>query len=450
MQFQEGQEVGPWRLLRALGEGGNSEVWAAERDGVPEQALKILLDRRPTAVPYQRFRREIETHKKIGSRPDVVPMLDWHLPDAPSRRDRAWMAMPIAQPVREALSGETLEEVVAAVAAFSRTLSDIAAKHQIAHRDVKPGNLYRLQGQWAVGDLGLVDVPGADALTEPDRIVGPANFVAYEMMVSADTADPFLADVYSLAKTLWVLATDQLWPPPGHQPARVEALAIHAFRAHPRTEALDLIIDRSTQGPEVRPSMSALAAELEAWLAEPKMEEPNKLELGDIAASIRSSLAPQMAEEQDAEHLAAEARESANFLAAALEPLIVAVEEAAPTADRRIDEKITRNFVLPLEVIGAPLVERRWLIGVRVIGPGRLPMAFRLMAGLSLLDDGTVYLAGAYLVAPERTMGSAYSQRYEPFVGIPGGMAIRQAIDKLVNDMRVDLRAALEAFGEAL
>ena len=401
-------------------------------------------------MPYRRFQREIQTHQKIGSRPDVVPMIDWYLPDAPSRRDRAWMSMPIAQPVRQALSGRTLEEVVAAVASFSRTLADIAAQHGIAHRDVKPGNLYRHDEAWAVGDLGLVDIPGAEALTDPDRIVGPANFVAYEMMVLADTADPYLADVYSMAKTLWVLSTDQLWPPPGHQAIQATALAIGAFRSHSRTEALDAIIDRCTRAPEQRPGMSALADELDAWLSSPEMEEPEELEIEDVAAAIRSSLAPQMAEQQSAEQRAAEAQESAGMLAEALEPLISAVESAAPTAERNVDEKITHTLVLPIEAMGMPLVERYWPFGVRVVGPGHVPMAFRMMAALALLDDGNVYLAGAYLVAPEGVMESNYSRRYEPFEGIPGSLAVQQAIRKLADDMRADLRDALEAFGQAL
>jgi hypothetical protein len=377
-------------------------------------------------------------------------MLDWHLPDAPSRKDRAWMSMPISEPVRSALSGRTLEQVVSAVAAFSRTLADIGAEYGIAHRDIKPGNLYSNAGHWAVGDLGLVDVPGAEALTEPDRIVGPANFVAYEMMVSAGSADPFQADVYSMAKTLWVLATDQLWPPPGHQPSTISVLSVGKFRAHPRAETLDLIIDRSTRAPELRPSMSALADELDAWLAEPQVEEPEELNLDDIAASIRSSLAPREEEQRTSEELADEAQESADFLGTSFEPLISAVEKVAPMAERNVDEEIARTLVGPIEAMGTPSVKARWLVSARAVGPGQLPIAFRLLAGLALLDDGTVYLAGAYLVAPEKVLGNLYSRQYESFVGPPGGLATRQAIEKLASDMRADFRDALSVFSEAL
>ncbi len=251
MQFQAGATVGPWWLVRFLGEGGHAEVWACARDGEEERAVKILRDRRADTVSYQRFRREIETHRQLGSRPDLVPMLDWHLPEEPNRRDRAWMSMPIAVPVREALANAPLELVIEALAAFAETLADLQTRFGIAHRDVKPGNLYRHDGAWAVGDLGLIDLPGADSLTEPDRIVGPANFVAYEMMSSPATADPHLADVYSLAKTLWVLATGQTWPPPGHQP---HGEGLQAIGAYGRTHAPPSLIGSSTAAHAGRPS----------------------------------------------------------------------------------------------------------------------------------------------------------------------------------------------------
>jgi Protein kinase domain len=448
MQFNADGTVGPWTLIEPLGEGGNSEVWIAKREGEERRALKILRDRRPAAVPYQRFRREIDAHRRLGQRPDVVPMLDWSLPEEPSKRDRAWMSMPIAVPVREALQGKSLEEVVAATASFANTLAEIAAEYGMAHRDVKPGNLYLYEKRWAVGDLGLIDVPGAETLTEPDRIVGPANFVAYEMMVEADRADPHLADVYSLAKTLWVLSTEQTWPPPGHQPAVVGALGIGSFRAHPRAAELDQIVDRCTRASAERPALLGLAEELDAWLAATELTEPGEIDIGDIAASIRSSLAPQRAEEERAEQRRADAQSTADLLSDALDPLIAAVEREVPDASRVIDEKAVRTLVLPMEAIGTPAIEAYWLVGVRVVGPGRMPIAFRMMSGLSLLDDGQIYLAGAYLVAPERTLGSAFNRRYEPFVGIPDGLASEQAVVKLAGEMSEDLRPALQAFSE--
>ncbi len=114
-----------------------------------------------------------------------------------------------------ALAGQPLEEVVRAMAAVARTLSALKGSHGLAHRDVKPGNLYWLDGRWLVGDFGLVAVPDVEELTKSDRPMGPVHFTAYEMIVNPAHADPFPADVFSLAKTLWVLAVDQRFPPAG-------------------------------------------------------------------------------------------------------------------------------------------------------------------------------------------------------------------------------------------
>jgi serine/threonine protein kinase len=112
-----------------------------------------------------------------------------------------------------------LPAIVAAVASIADTLATLRREHGLTHRDIKPQNLYRHDGTFVVGDFGLVAVPDAEALTAPGKLVGPANFVAWEMMAKEPGVNPAPADVYSLAKTLWVLAAGANWPPPGHQPA---------------------------------------------------------------------------------------------------------------------------------------------------------------------------------------------------------------------------------------
>jgi hypothetical protein len=431
MQFAAGTTVGPWTLVRFLGEGGNAEVWACRRDGEPERAVKILRDRRPDAVSYQRFRREIETHE-------------------PTRRDRAWMSMPIAEPVRDALSGGPLEAVVEAVAAFANTLAELRESYGIGHRDVKPGNLYRHEDAWAVGDLGLIDLPGADSLTETDRIVGPANFVAYEMMTSAATADPHLADVYSLAKTLWVLATAQVWPPPGHQPHGNQLQAIGAYRAHARTADLDRLIDQCTRTPQERPPLARFAAELRAWLDEPTVNEHENLDLGDLAARVRGQLAPELARREVAADRRDAAQRDAGQLSDALQPLIEAVGDAAPNTQIVPDLELVNPMLLPPTTIAAPAVEDHWLYGARVVGPGQLPMDFNLMALVAALDNGLEHIAGAYVVKRERLLGAAFMKKYGPWQVIPGNLEARQAIRTLADEMSNDLRAALQAFVDAL
>ena len=135
----------------------------------------------------------------------MLPVIAAEVPETPSDERPAWLAMPIAETVREALTDTpTLDEVVAAVRAYATTLATLA-EQGVHHRDVKPDNLFRLHDEWVVGDFGLVTWPGKSAATEPGQKLGPANFVAPEMVRDATQADAGPADVWSLAKVLWVL-----------------------------------------------------------------------------------------------------------------------------------------------------------------------------------------------------------------------------------------------------
>jgi hypothetical protein len=78
-----------------------------------------------------------------------------------------------------------------------------------------PDNLFFFENRFAVGDFGLVSFEGKSADTAQGERIGPMFFMAPEMLNSAIEADGQFADVYSLAKTLWVMATGQRSPQPG-------------------------------------------------------------------------------------------------------------------------------------------------------------------------------------------------------------------------------------------
>jgi DNA-binding beta-propeller fold protein YncE len=195
--------------------------------------------------------------------------------------------MPVAEPITGALEAyeDSTWEAVSAVRDIARTLAGLAERG-IAHRDLKPGNLFRLNDQWVVGDFGLVDYPDKQALTRPNQKLGPAHFVADEMVNQPDTADPHPADVFSLAKTLWVLCVPgQEYPPSGQHRIEVAPATVGHWVAAPRLEHLDLLIERATAlAPETRPSMAEFADELTAWLADPPT--PEAPDLSAAAARI--------------------------------------------------------------------------------------------------------------------------------------------------------------------
>jgi hypothetical protein len=123
-----------------------------------------------------------------------------------------------------------------------------------------------LHGQPTLGDFGLVDYPGKPEITDRMEILGPRFYIAPEMLIDAEDVDGGPADVYSLAKTLWVLGTGYSYPIPGEQRITEPALTLSEYVGHPRSKTLDVLMYTATRhSPTARISMSTLHSELDAW-----------------------------------------------------------------------------------------------------------------------------------------------------------------------------------------
>jgi serine/threonine protein kinase len=182
-RLRDGVTVGGWTCQEQLGKGGNADVWRACHSDGRVGALKVVRDQRPDGTAYARFAREIETLRSLGTRAGVIGICDAHLPEQPSHKDFAWLVMPEARPLREALQGAAVASVVAAFAQLAQTLAEL---HEagLAHRDLKPANLFWHEGRAAVGDFGLVELPDVQTLQD-GRIPGAFGFIADEVL-----ADP--------------------------------------------------------------------------------------------------------------------------------------------------------------------------------------------------------------------------------------------------------------------
>lgn len=285
------RKLGGWRLGERLAETAHSIVWLGDRETGERAAIKELRVRRPEKEPYKRFRDEVAFHLE-RERPGVLPVLEAHVPDRLGKRESAWLAMPVARTLRDALGeAPSLEQVVEAVGVCARTLAGLAAEG-VFHRDLKPNNLFERGGSWLVGDFGLVTWPGKQALTEAGDKLGPAHFVAPEVIADPAVADPGPADVWSLAKTLWVLAVGQNYPPPGQLRFDQEATALRKNNRHERAYALEPMLEYATQlDPRRRSTMDVFASELEAWLA-PDVERRSPESLDEVEARVRAITAP--------------------------------------------------------------------------------------------------------------------------------------------------------------
>ena len=440
--------IGPWVCGEMLGKGGNASVYRARRvDATEEVALKVVKTTKAHAEPYRRFVREVQFLRDLGDFPGVLPLLDAHLPQSPTSKDRAWLAMPIATPIRAELTEASLEEVVRAVAAIAEALARLADEHQVGHRDIKPGNLYARAGEYLVGDFGLIDVPDIEELTPSGRPLGPANFTAYEVILSPATAASGPADAYSLAKTLWVLATGVNWPPNGHQPAESRGHSIVDHRPHPRAGHLDTLVDRATRlDAAERPTMRQVAEDLRAWLE--LTADPVALDVSRVRAAIRVKLADEIAAQDVQEERRELALAALRTLQTRTRPLNDALRAVHPRAETDGHDKLSQNTLGTRRSF--PMTEIVWSwVRCSSIATGEIsPYALRMGRCVELTGDGRLLAHWMLDVGSVKTSGNdmhEYGRDYEAPVG---SVEQELMLERFVADLRDRLDVALAVFAE--
>jgi serine/threonine protein kinase len=401
------KRIGPWTLLEELGRGGNAVVWRAtnDDDSIPPAAVKVINAVKAEKEPYKRFVAEIEFLRSLGNSTGVLPLIDAYLPETPSKEDRPWLAMPIATPIDDALEGADLAVVVEAVRAIAHTLDRLKNENGVAHRDIKPGNLYQREGEWLVGDFGLVTPPDKDELAKTGRPVGPAHYTAYELIIDPAGADPHPADVYSLAKTLWVLATGQVFPPEGHQAANQPGFNIVDWRPHPQAGALDRLIDRCTRlPPEQRPTMGDVVAELNAWLT--LSATPQSFDLGDLQLELRSRLAKETAQYDREAELKKSWLDAVRLHTELMRPIHQALVDAYPRVEvDSMSDQLTNNTMKTLLESGSRSILHSWQrCTVVPTGPEYAVYALRIGRGVEVDEDGELLLH-AFVDVGDPTVG---------------------------------------------
>jgi hypothetical protein len=451
-----GQQFGPYLLDEPLGRGGNAEVWKAHDEEGASVAVKILRNYDAASEPYRRFAREAEQLVRLGDFPGVLPILKAEVPTSPSRTARAWLAMPIAERVVDALGdAPSLAQVVDLAATVADTLARLAHR-QIHHRDVKPSNLYRFRGEWVVGDFGLVKAPDVEPLTAGAAALGPRHFLAPEMLNSPATAAGEPADVYSLAKTLWVLATGQQFPPPGEHRIDTPALRLSAFVDHPEAVYLDRLIESATRiDSRLRPTMRQVADELAAWSTAPSavhIQEDAASTARRIAEQIMTVMEPTQRTEaarMDRERLGHEALEA---LQAAADPTLQALLNSGlpvvrwPVEDDEFVRRVTSWAIPRLEWTGARAMavgqEPARRSGRSAIGWGPRSMLLWTGFGLQVTNDAKAVLSAAHAIGPTiQEIFPVWKQEEAPV--LLGSARQAQVVAQLGKDLYENLPEAL-------
>jgi len=276
--------AGEWIPGKPLGKGGNGDVYRAANADGREVAVKYL--HRMGREGYERFRAEIAVMERFRDTDGILPLVAHHLPGEPSREHPAWLATELATPLQKAPEVNSLPALVAAFAQIATTLS-VFAEQGVSHRDIKPDNLFWRNDRALVGDFGLVDYPGKPDLTKANRKLGPAMYIAPEMLNDPHRSDGRPADVYSLAKSLWVLSTGQTFPIPGEQPERIVQTRLSSYVVHRGARSLDRLIAECTRfSPMLRPDMAAVAETLRQSRGNLLLRTPAVFDGGDTPGTL--------------------------------------------------------------------------------------------------------------------------------------------------------------------
>jgi serine/threonine protein kinase len=205
--------LGPYRLIRKLGEGGMGIVYLAhDPDLNRDVAIKQLRPEfaAPDSDLSRRFLREARAVARLNH-PNVVTI--YHIATSRSGAAAPYIVM-------EFVDGGSLADLigangsmpwVAAAQAVRDAAAGLAAAHEagVIHRDLKPANLMRTsRGVVKLVDFGLARAGAMDPdLTHPGAFVGSPSYASPEQCsVSLPTSDA-KSDLYALACTLFALLT---------------------------------------------------------------------------------------------------------------------------------------------------------------------------------------------------------------------------------------------------
>src|SRR5690349_14794904 len=199
------REVGGYRLLGRLGEGGQGVVFLALGPAGSRAAVKLLA---PTTDPLVRSR----FLKEVAAAQQVAGFCTAQVLDAGIFERRPFI-------VSEYVSGPSLVEVIQRHGPRSgvvleriavATLTALGAVHAVGmvHRDFKPGNVLLGPDGPVVIDFGLAAVPGMTTVFSGEVAIGTPAFMAPEQL--AGTRATASADMWSWAVTMVFAGTGEL------------------------------------------------------------------------------------------------------------------------------------------------------------------------------------------------------------------------------------------------
>jgi len=260
-KFKSSQIFGNWVLIECIGRGGNGEVWKCKNAEGKLAAIKILIKVKSKA--YKRFLDEIKVIEANKDLDGIIPILDKNTPKD-LEKDIPYFVMELAKSSENTLQGADLKDKIKAIQDVGSVL-EILHSRGISHRDIKPANILFFNEKYVLADFGLVNYPDKENISENGETIGAKWTMAPEMKRESHKADGIKADIYSLAKTLWIILMDS---PKGFdgQYSSGSILDISTKYTKDYLSPINNLLIQSTENdPNMRPTISIFLEKIRGW-----------------------------------------------------------------------------------------------------------------------------------------------------------------------------------------
>ncbi|KAA9381504.1 protein kinase [Microbispora cellulosiformans] len=260
-------QVGPYRLVRRLGEGGMGVVYLGEAPDGTRVAVKLLHHTIAADPDFRRrFRREVEAAKRVA-RFCTAAVLDAEVDGETVYLVTEYVPGPTLREAVERdgpLRGSSLDGLAVSVATALRAVHAAG----IIHRDLKPGNVLLSPMGPKVIDFGVAHV--TDTGTHSSAVVGTPAFMSPEQFDGSALTPA--SDVFAWAGTVAYAATGRA--PFGNGPLPV--VLNQVINGEPRLDGLDgplrPLIERAlAKDPAVRPTVPEILDALTGSPAGPEV-----------------------------------------------------------------------------------------------------------------------------------------------------------------------------------